>query len=273
VVKREQTRSQYSSLVRVSSYETYHYEMVRDIMPLIRLQQEYLVAKVLADLPMDSLFAGIFTTVLKKVSGLRISWKHVTATFSLLTTAGASLGLALGCWSPSADMAKTGSIPILVLLMVVGVINPSGVSPDKKPPLVVRWIKQFSPFAHAIEALCLGEYPGMEFEGTHSNWMTRVRDMPKMGGLALVQNGDQVIDALGLATKTYGSAMQHLALLSGGYLLLSWLGLAVQQWLPKMTRARSVKQESHPKATRSAFEKATSQTNTPFKSPIKLPLA
>jgi hypothetical protein len=242
------------------------------MMLLTGLPQEYLVAKVIADLPMDSLFAGIFTTVLKQVSGLRIAWTHVTATFSLLTTAGASLGLALGCWSPSSDMAKTGSIPILVLLMVVGVINPSGVSADKKPPLLVRWIKQFSPFAHAIEALCLGEYPGMEFGDNNSNWITRVRDMPKMGGLALVQNGDQVIEALGLATTTYGSAMQQLALLSGGYLLLSWLGLSVQQWLPKMTRARSIQQKSYPNATQSPFEKATIQANTPVKAPIKIPV-
>lgn len=84
-----------------------------------------MTAKVLADLPMDSFFAGIFTTVLKRVSGLAISWGKVTATFSLLTTAGASLGLALGCWSPDAQMSKTASVPVLVLLMVVGVINVS----------------------------------------------------------------------------------------------------------------------------------------------------
>jgi hypothetical protein len=53
--------------------------------------KEYIVAKVITELPMDSFFAAVFTTVLKKVSGLRIAWKQVTGTFSLLTMAGASV--------------------------------------------------------------------------------------------------------------------------------------------------------------------------------------
>lgn len=147
-------------------------------------EKEYLTAKVLAELPMDSLFACVFTTVLKQVSGLRIAWENVTATFSLLTTAGASLGLALGCWSRDAELGKTASIPVLVLLMVVGVINPSGVDPTKKPPRVVRWLKQFSPFAYAIEALCLGEYSGMVFQQS-KGLLSKIRDLPRMGGLAV----------------------------------------------------------------------------------------
>jgi hypothetical protein len=66
VVEREQSRGQYSAL-------------------------EYILAKIITELPLDSFFAAVFTTVLKKVSGLRIAWKSVTATFSLLTTAGASV--------------------------------------------------------------------------------------------------------------------------------------------------------------------------------------
>ena len=112
----------------------------------------------------------------------------------------------------------------------------SGVDATKRPPKIVQWLKKLSPFASAIEALCLGEYPGMSFRES-KNRFSRLKDLPKMGGLALVENGDQVIEALGLAQQTYGAAMKHLGLLSGGYLVLSWIGLAMQCWYPKMQRA------------------------------------
>lgn len=207
--------------------------------------QEYVVAKILAELPMDSLFAAVFTTVLKQVSGLRIAWKHVTATFSLLTTAGASLGFALGCWSPHAELGKTASVPIIVLLMVVGVINPSGVDPQKQPPVLVQWMKKFSPFAYAVEALCLGEYPGMSFAKSRGLF-AKVRNLPKMGGLALVQNGDQVIEALGLAGQTYANAMRHLGTLSAGFLVMSWVGLTLQNWVPRLRRRFCGRKEDKP---------------------------
>ena len=224
---------------------------------------------------MDSFFAGIFTTVLKRVSGLRISWKRVTATFSLLTTAGASLGLSLGCWSRDPELSKTASVPVLVLLMVVGVINPSGVDPSKKPPAVVRLMKQFSPFAYAIEALCLGEYPGMSFRES-KGWFSRVRDLPRMGGLAMVENGDQVIEALGLAKQTYSKAMKHLGVLCTGYLVLSWVGLAMQYWFPKIQRAvaadnrRRQRRQQSTSSSADRMSSTKSKTKQLFKAPAPL---
>jgi len=46
-------------------------------------------------------------------------------------------------------------------------------------------MRQFSPFAYAIEALCLGEYPGMQFART-TGWfqsLRRFRDLPRIGAL------------------------------------------------------------------------------------------
>lgn len=234
--------------------------------------QEYLTAKILADLPMDSLFAAIFTTVLKRVSGLVISWEKVTAIFALLTTSGASLGLALGCWSPDAQTSKTASIPVLILLMVVGIINPSGVDPTKTPPLVVQWIKQLSPFASAIEALCLGEYPGMQFYSS-KGWFSILRNLPRMGGLALVKNGDQVIEALGLSRQTYANAMRHMAFLSASYLMVSYIGLAFRHWIPKLQRAASSKRNRQRRNKSTvASGKTSSESNPNVKAPIKWPV-
>jgi hypothetical protein len=113
--------------------------------------------------------------------------------------------------------------------MVVGVINPSGVDVNHSTPFVVRWLKRCSPFAYAIEALCVGEYRGMQFEKRRGGLLRQITDLPKLGALAAVANGDQVLQALGLQKQTYQGAMHHLALLTVSDLILAWLGLMVHQ--------------------------------------------
>lgn len=131
-------------------------------------------------------------------------------------------------------MALTVSVPILVVLMTVGIINPSGASQSDPPPPVVAALKQVSPVAFAIRAVCLAEYRGMEFQnpsakkGFFARGKNLMKDLPKMGALALVQNGDQVLDELGLGQEDYKGAMKHLAILSCANLLLSWIGLRFQ---------------------------------------------
>ena len=115
--------------------------------------------------------------------------------------------------------------------MVVGIINPSGVDPNRPPPTAVRLLKEVSPFRFAIEALCLGEYPGMEFTDSESGgggWLRKLKNLPRMGAMAMIQNGDQVIEALGLHHQTYKGAMIQLAWLSVRFLGISWLGLQVE---------------------------------------------
>ena len=65
-------------------------------------------------------------------------------------------------------------------------------------------------FLYSTFTFKLGQ--GMKFDDDGQRW--RVRDLPKMGGLALVRNGDQVIDALGLSSKTYNGVMWDLATVS-----------------------------------------------------------
>ena len=209
VVHREQQRRQYSSF-------------------------EYLFSKAIAEIPLDSAFAAIFTTVLKHATGVRIGWNSLTAVFSLMTVAGASLGFAIGALSPTGEVAMSAGVPIMVILMTVGVINPSGVDPNETPPLVVQGLKQISPIAHAVKAVCLAEYTGMEFDYPHANknafsrGQALLRDLPKMGALALVKNGKEVLYELGLGEDSFAGEMKHLAVLSAANLLLSWLGLVVQ---------------------------------------------
>lgn len=209
VVRREQQRNQYSSM-------------------------EYLLSKSLAEIPLDSVFAAIFTSVLKATSGIRIGWKELTGTFALMTVSGASLGFAIGSLSPTAEIAMSAGVPLMVLLMSVGVINPSGVDPSEPPPAVVDTLKALSPVAYAIKAVCIAEYRGAEFQdpsggkrGIFGRGRSLLRDLPKMGALALVRNGDQVLQELGLGNETYEGAMWHLIYLSAINLVISWIGLNI----------------------------------------------
>ena len=212
VVRREQYRNQYTNL-------------------------EYLLAKTIAEIPLDTVFAAIFTSSLKFLCGLRIGLKALTGVFSLMTVAGASLGFAIGALSPTGEIAVVAGIPIMVVMMTVGIINPAGVDQSESQPATVRALKQLSPIAYAIKALCIAEYRGMEFEdlqhGQKHNFgfLGRsgriLKDLPKMGALALVRNGDQVLTELGLEKDNYESAMKHLAILSIGNLFLSLIGLNI----------------------------------------------
>ena len=77
-------------------------------------------------------------------------------------------------------------------------INPSGVDVSKPKPLLLRYSKQISPFAYAIEVLCIGEYRGVQFyansdnnpngggSGRFGNFVSRLKDALRMGGLAMI---------------------------------------------------------------------------------------
>jgi ABC-type multidrug transport system ATPase subunit len=94
VVQREQTREQYSAF-------------------------EYLVAKFLAEMPLDAAFSILFSATLKHFSGLMIPFRKLAHVFVGMTVAGASLGYLLGSLAPQNEAsATTAGIPILVVLMI-----------------------------------------------------------------------------------------------------------------------------------------------------------
>lgn len=217
VVDREQMRQQYSSL-------------------------EYLLSKAVAEIPLDVCFAGVFTSVLKSVTGLRIDWSKLTATFSLLTAAGASLGFAIGSCSKEGDTAMAIGFPIMVVFMVVGIINPSGVDKDSPPPAVVKLLKQLSPIKWAIEGLLVAEFEGMDLRRKgHKPWQ-RIPELPKLGALTMVQNGDQILSALGLENTTYENVIIRMSMLSLANLVVSCIGLEATR--PRSQKFKSVRRMS-----------------------------
>ena len=200
VVMREQMRSNYYSL-------------------------EYLLAKVFAEIPLDSFFALVFAALLKRLTGLRTSTWTLIKTYCVMTVTSVSLGFAVGSVTSSVESAMSLGVPIIVIFMVVGVINPSGVGDDDQPNLVMKLLKTASPIKWAIEALVTAEFRGMEFgESDRGRW-GELLNLPKMGALAMVKDGDNVLRNLGLGTAEYSDLLEKLGILSGVYLFISWLGL------------------------------------------------
>lgn len=105
---------------------------------------EYILAKVVAEIPLDASFSLVFAAVLKTLTGLRTSTTTLINTYCLLTVSCACLGFAIGSFAPSVDTAMSAGIFVNVLLMVVGVINPSGVT-DDQPSRIMQVIAFFSP--------------------------------------------------------------------------------------------------------------------------------
>lgn len=208
VVWREQVRRQYSSL-------------------------EYLLAKVVAELPLDASISVLFSSVLKWCTGLRIGWSYLTASHMLLTAGGASLGFLFGSFFATYQgLAVYIGFPFLVVLVVVGVINPGGVDPRYPPHALVSFFKYLSPFVYAVNAALYQEFKNMKFVSSNGakGWLARIRDLPRLGAMAAVWNGDQVLDALGLAKVTYWESIKKLGCLTASSLFISWIGLVWQQW-------------------------------------------
>jgi len=95
VVMREQMRKQYSSF-------------------------DYLLSKLVAELPLDVLFSTIFGICLKYAAKLRSPIYCISGVFSLLTVASASLGFAIGSVTSNVEEAMTVGMPLMVILMAVG---------------------------------------------------------------------------------------------------------------------------------------------------------
>lgn len=54
-----------------------------------------------------------------------------------------------------------------------------------KTPILIKALQQISPIKLAIEALCIAEFKGMEFDDGKGRWRLsgwRLKDLPRMGG-------------------------------------------------------------------------------------------
>ena len=156
---------------------------------------EYVVAKALAELPLDAVFAALmgWSMSLATLGGLQ---SRPAGPLALVAVAASTLGLAIGAATPDADTALALGVPLTVIHMLTGIINPAGEKARRKP------VASLSPIKWGVSWLIDREFRGATLgRGTG----------PRLGGLASVVTGDQVLERLGLAaTRPHAAALVSL---------------------------------------------------------------
>lgn len=84
---------------------------------------EYLLAKVVAEIPLDTSFALAFAYVLKSLTGLRSSMKTLIQTYCLMTITSASLGFAIGSFTSSVESAMSTGVSLFMYLLLSWIWN------------------------------------------------------------------------------------------------------------------------------------------------------
>ena len=72
-----------------------------------------------------------------------------------------------------------------------------------------------------MQGLCCAELRGLELE------RSSLADAPRMGGLALVTSGDQVLERLGLKEQSCGACLARLATVLAVEVGVAFVGLAL----------------------------------------------
>ncbi|KAJ8600139.1 hypothetical protein CTAYLR_003486 [Chrysophaeum taylorii] len=190
---------------------------------------EYVLAKAIAEIPSDCAFAALHGWTLawrlRSSQGTRLRC-HPAIPLAAVSACASTLGLAIAAAAPTAEAALAVGTPLMVVHLLTGIVNPSGVSmssSSKKQNL----LQSISPIRHAVVWLLRREFRAAKLAGR--NW-------PSLGGLAAVKDGDDVLRRLGLDDNTslwdppraiLALALSHLAVstlcLSGFPHLLSTL--------------------------------------------------
>lgn len=143
--------------------------------------------------------------------------KMLAGTLALNAACCSALGLGIGSITNRPEASLVLGVPVCVVHMVVGVISPAGAS--KKPPsAAMRAVALTSPIKWVIRSVMCSELRGMQLV------RSTLSGGPRMGGLALVRSGDQVLERLGLQDETAAHASARLGMLTGAYLLAALVG-------------------------------------------------
>ena len=156
---------------------------------------EYVLAKLFTELPLDAAVAAAFGALLHQRVAPRVGQPALVGALALNAATCAGLGLAIGALAPSTDSALAVGVPVMIVHMVLGVLNPAGVDPTAQPSRLLQLVSHASPIKWSIRHLCCLELRGMELSRS-------AKEAPRMGGLALVTSGDEVLERLGLEHET-----------------------------------------------------------------------
>mmetsp|Transcript_43671 Transcript_43671/g.86102 ORF Transcript_43671/g.86102 Transcript_43671/m.86102 type:complete len:301 (+) Transcript_43671:566-1468(+) len=121
----------------------------------------------MVELPIDALVASVFGLLLHARCKPRQTRTQLASCLALVACASTSLGFAVGaCAPPSPDMALAVGTPLMIVLMILGVRNPSGnadtSSPPNMLPLPLRLLSAMSPVRWGVDTCAIAEFQGAQ---------------------------------------------------------------------------------------------------------------
>ncbi|GAX74296.1 hypothetical protein CEUSTIGMA_g1745.t1 [Chlamydomonas eustigma] len=123
----------------------------------------YLTAKLAAELPIGAIFPLLFGLLTYPLCGLHPKPGRLLKYLGILTLesfTSSALGLAVGAMATSTEAASAIGPAVMVIWIVFGgyYVNQDNV------PRLLRWLPSASLIKQGFQALCINEFPGLEFQ-------------------------------------------------------------------------------------------------------------
>lgn len=121
----------------------------------------YFASKMVAELPISTVFPLLFSAIVYPMAGLAVGWRKVATFASVITLesfTAAAIGLTMGAMAPSTEAALAAGPASFVIFIVFGGQFVTRV------PRVLQWLPRISLIRHAFEALCVSELGGLKLE-------------------------------------------------------------------------------------------------------------
>jgi len=166
----------------------------------------YLLGKVVAELPAVLAPPLIFGSILYPMAGLEGSIGRFTRFLSVLAVEGmasGAIGLAIGSFSPTAEIALSVGPSIMLVFILFGGFYVS----DQSVPWVLRWIPRVSVIRWSYKTLAVNQFQGIEF-------LTE--------GPTDTATGEQVLQRLGSADESYASGLVELVRITSFFYVVSY---------------------------------------------------
>lgn len=114
----------------------------------------YLLSKILAEAPLDAFFAGLFGFMVHKSCHMTGHTRNFVLHCVFQALASSAFGQLIGAMVPSPATAMAAGPPLMLVLVIVGAVGPSG---RPKLPAWLQPLRDMSMIRYGCEGLCVNE--------------------------------------------------------------------------------------------------------------------
>jgi len=193
---------------------------------------EYVLSRLVAEIPVNLLYASMFTYSLKAFAGMYMPWGKLFRIHCLTTIAMSALAIAITSWLP-ASVANDDQLPLIAgialstVLYTSSMMNPTGIDPTAPKLFAARLLQSISPYWPCLNGFIISEFGGITFDRVPN---VKVKSLSKADKvMRYLRSGDEVLWGLGLKGATLGDNLRKLRTMTIVYTALGWLGFQRQQ--------------------------------------------